>query len=1676
MKREFLLSVALEYNFTGFLKRCACAWADGSYLGRDASKGIGLSTLTDWIWSRVCAIKDVCNSLCQPLFDFSEQRIDYGTQKMLSQCCKQLKILSELLQSILKDYRRYIPDNIYPQLHTQSENIKMASDYQEVLQWLLNVGLLPEGQKEEQLDSASMDEFLIVPYPYREIRKFYVTQRMKLDDAWLHGTTRDYISGSKYLFIDTFIDRECNSVKLREIWRESGNDGLYPPSSIQMLLRTLLVQDISVENKFVIFVYLFMDITNVLSDGIYSSIVRNLIKFPAVFKMNSAVIKRTQAFWNLDNGHLDIAVEELISPLSHDQYLPHWQRELLIGSLLRQKSSSLALRALRCPGNPIDTELEIMTLMANNLMSEALKVQRASGDEALLIKFFEKILHSSFYEQLLDLSLSDDEGRILRDYLQTADLSNCVNLHFVYLLQRAKFIDAVHLVEDCADETINMEPSKEVLSAFHSTMEPTTRNLTFMTYTEKEKYQAKAQESPFPLSINLIRARCNAGNNIYQKTIQSITEAAHECTHESKELPFIGSPKLGIFEYQQQTTKHQDLSQTLEINEHGKRKLHQKESDIFRLEDLEAPNQKRRKLNDSGIVKRKSYKETRISILTNFREMKPNWSFAVRTPRGSNTPDVDSIFGTNVLNTPVISKKTPPRKIQENLPPTPHSILKTRSCRGSVSPTPSLFNEFNDDNKSVKSITFAAMPTSQNTSFNESSILEEPTETEMVSSAEVFFSPSKSPKASDVKVIASSTIFLDGPKPRPPIKSRSTTPNEAPKEQQIEILKPGQEILISTTQQKEVSKAKPELLSASVSSESSQEYDKPFREKSIIQEDSNDDSSSQFDTDHSEASILKFVRKSVLPKDYDDDTDTSDEEQTTLEPPLKRSVLGSDTDDSEDSNDDEDLVDEHFEEEQLPEHSDYDDDSSAESDKYDYGELNLDDSSENLTSTKKKPSQLARNQQKISNNDEVICLDSDTDSEENPMPPVPKKQELSTLPSFHTLESNQPSALGKEKIDDVEILIEHEPVTEMRPAETQEEIMSMLYENLDDDEDKQQAETSDVEDDIASPPYEEIKQSDNQHLEAISASEEVVMCDSKDNNNVVQSSEQIEMPHNVEVKIEIATSTAEPNVELEIMETEEVIPMEAEPNQIAAEKLPEPETNREQNVHSTSMMSEDCSFVSAFGDQLNEAALISSIESSKNSIQPTTDEEQTYSGGLDNARIFADVTVAASEQTTEESSANDMNQARIMEDTDQDPEKETKARSEKLSIVQSDYVATATETTNILDQGQIAEDSAQDTIECDETFKQDESKFSIVTPEITNILDIAQIADRKTPAVDDSSRNDDGSLDLTTPKARITRARSESIESSRQLRAKSIPNSRPSSPHSTRSRRSSTEDRQAPKNILKEKLLERIEENEATPVSSPQRMTRRRSQLQETPTTPTKTTRRNSHLDEDKSDSVKKSGSRRASLDMSLTPRRMTRAASKEALSIVSESDKSPETTEPIRPPSRRSERKQTSFSDDDDDTKSEISTRSTRSSSKKKIEAMNLSLGKVTPEAVSPTDEISVSSRRLTRSQLAVLEKSRQLTEKMAIAKALRTTKSELVQSDVGASSGSDNESFVSETSSRASSRLKRKRRLQQKNTNDDDSSSIASKASRKSNSPKKLYNLTVIPEESQSEIPGKL
>lgn len=105
-------------------------------------------------------------------------------------------------------------------------------------------------------------------------------------------------------------------------------------------------------------------------------------------------------------------------------------------------------------------------------------VQRRSGDRELLDSLFENFFKSNSFSTILNLSLTENEGLVLREYLMKTDFANSMNLHLVYLLQRCKFTEAAELTETLIrNNKINSEPPKNTLSGVFSTMERLTRKL-----------------------------------------------------------------------------------------------------------------------------------------------------------------------------------------------------------------------------------------------------------------------------------------------------------------------------------------------------------------------------------------------------------------------------------------------------------------------------------------------------------------------------------------------------------------------------------------------------------------------------------------------------------------------------------------------------------------------------------------------------------------------------------------------------------------------------------------------------------------------------------------------------------------------------------------------------------------------------------------------------------------------------------------------------------------------------------------------------------------------------------------------------------------------------------------------------------------------------------------------
>lgn len=513
------------------------------------------------------------------------------------------------------------------------------------------------------------------------------------------------------------------------------------------------------------------------------------------------------------------AIEELNSPLCQERNLNQWQRDFLITTLLKQEAPNLALRILKSPGVPVDPVIEIETLLANDLISEAFKFQRAKGDANLLIRFFEGTVKIQKRELLLDLSLNEGEAKILLEFLEKGQIPLTENLHFVYLLQRSEFVDAVSLIDKLLktsrNRSYNLDGPREILSIYHTTLEPTTRQLTYLAYSNPDKFQLKTfNDQPKPLSSSLIRKQLDPSSGIYQRSVLSIKEAGGiEMFDEDKKtdgnLPFLRRSELGTFSFAQKTQTNNVVYPVVINRNEKKRQLdsdekQQKQKEAIQFNEYEGPS-KRRKFDEVEIP-RKSFKDYDTSILSRFNPtVKPSFDF---------TKGAEPVkFGEHLERTP---EKLPPslRSTQLTTPVvqmaqrddspepqrfTPHSILKSTSKTNisrSVTPLSHVSRKsFESEEKSIRFV----IPISSTDTTLENSILEASNQTldttrdvtdlsESVLSKDEFFSPNasivqdelmmseiKSGQQESEKVEGHEDLsFLaDAPHPRPPIRTPS---------------------------------------------------------------------------------------------------------------------------------------------------------------------------------------------------------------------------------------------------------------------------------------------------------------------------------------------------------------------------------------------------------------------------------------------------------------------------------------------------------------------------------------------------------------------------------------------------------------------------------------------------------------------------------------------------------------------------------------------------------------------------------------------------------------------------------------------------------------------------------------------------------------------------------------
>lgn len=555
LQREMILSIALEHQLVSWLCRCAQDWSNGS----QSSSGCTLEFLLNWAWQRANVLKTNSMALCQCLFDHSGMQMDSNTHVVFNHCVRQIKNLTSLYSNIVNNCARYLYDDFH-EVRQQYNVLQMTSIYFEVLQWLLNVGLLPECPLYMYPRMNDMDR-ISAPYPVDSLVKFYRDRRETLFE--LQGERNvEPTQNCDLLFIDNLIDLQCGGNVLRDEWQQDGGSGLYPPPSLQACLRTYLVDNTDIVYKHSVFIYLFLDLAMTLDQNHYSPVITHLIKFPAVFKLSPSIIKITQAFWQLDHGDFSTAMSQLLDPLVNNEDLHPWHHRVAVKSLLAQGQHQHALLYHQVRKPPMldlqDLCITITLLIVNDLLQEAFHFQRQHrsdcNESELLQHFMEACDKTNQLVNVLQFPLSDVEEQALMKYLEVNRRDDTENLLVIYYLHRSRFAEAMSVNERLNNNTRitqgllgqrNMNFRNEIIGDYRERLPDISKKLLdFCSSKENATSVWKSIPRPQPMSVYVhdTSEKSRYKSSLIQTSLQRIKEAwRHPGSPDA--LPFLSTPR-----------------------------------------------------------------------------------------------------------------------------------------------------------------------------------------------------------------------------------------------------------------------------------------------------------------------------------------------------------------------------------------------------------------------------------------------------------------------------------------------------------------------------------------------------------------------------------------------------------------------------------------------------------------------------------------------------------------------------------------------------------------------------------------------------------------------------------------------------------------------------------------------------------------------------------------------------------------------------------------------------------------------------------------------------------------------------------------------------------------------------------------------------------------------------
>ncbi|XP_055864357.1 protein ELYS-like [Biomphalaria glabrata] len=434
-QREVLLNLALERGLAcTLISDCVQKWSDGDF----AEQGCTLTMLLNWAWRMVGNIKDSWHLTCEMLYDNSGHQLDARTDWQLKSLTNSLTQLKKIFTMLIAQTGP-TTEKGQQELEIRLDTINILLMHFEMVRWCISINLLPE------IDCESGDTSGLFVYPRSELNDMYKKRRVELNNR------KGIVNKLSLLLIDELV--ECQGPAVKNLWESLGGDGCYPPSSMQGIVSMYLLDEISVELKHAITLYLLQDLAALDKTEAGRS---SLASFVERFILSPSLVHQVQGLWFIDHKDFEEGVRHLANPTVHEELCQNWKHISIVNTLLAQSEGLAATRFLhtKCVlnGSPQEQQLYISVLIDNKQLNQALEYMRVCQHDKnfadLMFHLLNECQKYKLLGHLLQHHLTEQEEYFLEQYLRRKGEPHSLEPLFLYYLHHSRFLQAYQLNED----------------------------------------------------------------------------------------------------------------------------------------------------------------------------------------------------------------------------------------------------------------------------------------------------------------------------------------------------------------------------------------------------------------------------------------------------------------------------------------------------------------------------------------------------------------------------------------------------------------------------------------------------------------------------------------------------------------------------------------------------------------------------------------------------------------------------------------------------------------------------------------------------------------------------------------------------------------------------------------------------------------------------------------------------------------------------------------------------------------------------------------------------------------------------------------------------------------------------------------------------------------------------